>query len=269
MNMMTAAWLRPPEGPTAVLDETVLDETVLDKTGHDETGQAPAPHTAAPLPRLFQGLAPALRRRVLTAFTQEVFRDGGEVPSDLLGHGAVAVVLRGTLREDIADSDGTTRLIGLTFAGEVIAPLGPQPAATRLRAIGETVVMRCEAAAFDALLATVPALRAAYIDGLGAHFAQVRHWQVLLGSRTASERVASLMLWLRQRQGCPEAFALHVNRRELGQLTFLTLETVSRQMKALERIGAIALPTPSHVRICDPALLLAESGAAPIARCAA
>ncbi|NVK61301.1 MAG: winged helix-turn-helix domain-containing protein, partial [Rhodobacteraceae bacterium] len=51
-----------------------------------------------------------------------------------------------------------------------------------------------------------------------------------------------------------------VTRTELGQMAGLTMETVSRQVRALEKAGVIDLPLPSRVRVIDPGALRSLSG---------
>jgi len=46
-------------------------------------------------------------------------------------------------------------------------------------------------------------------------------------------------------------------------LTGLTLETVSRQMRALEKAGLIAMPLPTRVRVLDAVALHELTGDAP------
>ena len=66
----------------------------------------------------------------------------------------------------------------------------------------------------------------------------------------------------------PGEMHLPLSRCELGQVTGLTLETVSRQMRTLEKVGVIALPLPTHVRVLDACALNTMTGTAPARRAA-
>lgn len=220
-------------------------------------------------PRLFRGLTAPQMAMARRAFTQDVFPDGDPVPRQEAGIPHVGIVLRGALREDIVEADGVSRLFGLTFAGEVLSPLGPRTGGARLTAQGETAMLLCEADAFSELLNAIPRLRMNYLEELQDRLAEARQWQVLLGRKTAAERVATMLFWFWDRQDRPAELDLRLKRSEIGALLGLTFETVSRQFKALEQSGAIALPQPSCVRICDPQGLHALSGEAPASRRAA
>jgi CRP/FNR family transcriptional regulator len=93
---------------------------------------------------------------------------------------------------------------------------------------------------------------------------EAREWMLLLGRKSAIERVASLMLYLAERSGsrvpCAEispekTVELPLSRTEMADFLGLTLETVVRMLKKLEQSGAIALTPPRGMRVLDPASL--------------
>jgi CRP/FNR family transcriptional regulator len=95
-----------------------------------------------------------------------------------------------------------------------------------------------------------------------------REWMLLLGRKTAREKVASLINIFARRaasmhQGRIEAtltMRLPMTREQMADYLGVTLETVSRQMSALKREGIIELPEARLLSICDPEGLLAASG---------
>lgn len=217
-------------------------------------------------PKLFRGLTAPQMTLVRRAFTEELFHDGEPVPRE---EPLVGFVLQGALREDIADADGSDRLFGMSFAGEILSPVGRRTGNAQLTALGETTVVFCEAGAFDALLHEIPRLRMNYLNALQDRIAEARRWQVMLGRKTAMERVATMLFCFWERQGRPNTMSLRLRRAEIGQLLCLTFETVSRQIKALEQAGVIELPQPSCVRLRDPQHLYVASGEASVLRRAA
>ncbi len=244
MNMMTAAWHLAEPTPKAEIRPTI--------------------------PPLLRDLPAQQREAALAAFTELRIVDGAALPSELIGPLDFAILVEGCLREDMTDANCETGLLGLTFAGEAVMPeITGREGATTLRAIGPVTLLHCPAARFHELLSEMPQLRAAYVEAIHSRLAEARRWQVLLGAKRAAARVASLLAWFWDRQGRLASLDLHLGRRELGQLTFLTLETFSRQIKALERTGAIALPSPGRVEVLNPDLLLAEAGSCCAARLAA
>ena len=76
-----------------------------------------------------------------------------------------------------------------------------------------------------------------------------REWMLLLGRKTAREKIASLLAIIARRDAAlqPAAepgvlvFDLPLTREQMADYLGLTLETVSRQMSALKKDGVISL----------------------------
>lgn len=221
-----------------------------------------------PRPDLFHGLSKAQTRQIRRAFKSETYEDGESLPRSGVDAPFVGLVLSGVLREDRATPEGGSHLLGLTFAGEAFALQSRDRAKGTLTAIGETEVLTCEYATFERLAVAIPRLRLNLLHLVQDQLAQAQYWQLLLGRKTAHERITSMLRCFHQRQGQPDEVDLAVKRADLGQLTGLKLETVSRQMRALERAGLIAMPQPSRVRIKDAATLKAETGDSSVRRAA-
>ena len=87
---------------------------------------------------------------------------------------------------------------------------------------------------------------------------------LLLGKKTATERIATLLLEMSARlgeTGCSadnnalDAFELPLDRQQMGDVLGLTIETVSRQLSLLKADGVINLPDRRTVAIQDRARL--------------
>ncbi len=95
-----------------------------------------------------------------------------------------------------------------------------------------------------------------------------REWMLLLGRKTAREKVASLIdIFLRRAAGASRVEAvegrtieLPMTREQMADYLGVTLETVSRQMSALKREGIIELREARIVAVPDMARLQHESG---------
>jgi CRP-like cAMP-binding protein len=207
-------------------------------------------------------------RLVQRSFALETFVDGDTLPHDPSDAPFVGLVRAGVLREDLRTRDGQRHLLALTFAGETLSPLLPRRTQRQLSAMGPTEVLTCGRDDFDRLAATIPRLRLNLLRLVQDQLAEAQRWQVLLGRMAAPERVAAMLAWFLDRQGAPDEKHLPLSRCELGQLTGLTLETVSRQMRALEKAGVIALPLPTRIRVLDACALNAMTGTAPARRAA-
>ncbi|NNL73145.1 MAG: helix-turn-helix domain-containing protein, partial [Silicimonas sp.] len=95
-----------------------------------------------------------------------------------------------------------------------------------------------------------------------------RDWMLLLGRKTAREKIASLLAIIARRAslegtllpGLAVSFDLPLTREAMSDYLGLTLETVSRQISALKRDGLIRLEGNRHVIVPDMRRLLDETG---------
>ena len=95
-----------------------------------------------------------------------------------------------------------------------------------------------------------------------------REWMLVLGRKTAREKIASLLSILARRDASLHlgvvsgtmVFDLPLTREAMADYLGLTLETVSRQMSALKKDGVIVLEGKRHVTVPDFDRLLDEAG---------
>jgi CRP-like cAMP-binding protein len=82
--------------------------------------------------------------------------------------------------------------------------------------------------------------------------ASMQEHQLLLGRKSALEKLASFLLVLARRSGDEGAsFKLPMTRTDIADYLGLTIETVSRNMTKLKLSGVIDLPQTTTVRVCD------------------
>ncbi|HTW53679.1 MAG TPA: helix-turn-helix domain-containing protein [Stellaceae bacterium] len=74
---------------------------------------------------------------------------------------------------------------------------------------------------------------------------------LLLGRMTASERVASFLIELAERCDVRRMLDVPMSRNDIADYLGLTIETVCRVLSAMKRDGAIAIPHPHRIEICD------------------
>ena len=78
---------------------------------------------------------------------------------------------------------------------------------------------------------------------------------LLLGRRSAVEKVAAFLLeWARHAGGC-QTITLAMTRQDIADYLGLTIETVSRTLSQLERDAVIEIPTAREIRLKDLAAL--------------
>ncbi len=97
---------------------------------------------------------------------------------------------------------------------------------------------------------------------LGPPAAQYR--VLLIGRKTALERVASFLLILMRRmqlKGKPDTVLLPMTRTDIGDYLGLTIETVSRSLSKLKRDRVVRFLTAQELQIVDPKRMAALAGA--------
>ena len=123
---------------------------------------------------------------------------------------------------------------------------------------------------FDAFAREHPALEHKLLQRTLAELDRTRRWMLLLGRKSASEKLATFLLEMSERlidPGCGDApelplkrFALPFSRQQVADVLGLTIETVSRQFTRMKAEGLIDLPSRREVIILDHAALSAEAG---------
>ncbi|MEN3973043.1 helix-turn-helix domain-containing protein [Sphingomicrobium sp. XHP0235] len=156
---------------------------------------------------------------------------------------------------------GTDRdqIICFAFGGELLALSGSSQSQYSLHAM-----TACHLVAFpaDELTQTATENSDAARIILESSFAaldRAREKSVLLGRKTASERMASFLLSMADRIGksCGKTISLHLpmTRREIAESLGLTIETVSRQLTVLRSHSIIRTQGRSEICILDTAQL--------------
>jgi CRP/FNR family transcriptional regulator len=98
-----------------------------------------------------------------------------------------------------------------------------------------------------------------------------RNWMLILGRKTAREKIASLIAILAKRESnmghrpvaTPIELELPLTREAMADYLGLTLETVSRQMSALKAEGIIELASARRVKVPNLARLTLAAGDEP------
>lgn len=181
------------------------------------------------------------RRRTVKA-GQPIFADAAEVPM-------VANIVSGVVRLSKSLADGRTQIVGLMFPTEFLGR--PFAGGSGMMAEAATNVVLCSFTQrqMEQLLVNHGALQEHFVRRTIEQLDAARDWMLLLGRKTALERVASFLLLCADRMhpmdcqgvghpaGAP--VELPLSRTETADFLGLTLETVGRMIKKLEQSGLI------------------------------
>lgn len=167
----------------------------------------------------------------------------------------VFTVVRGVVGLHKALPDGRRQTTGFLFAGDVIGLASRVVNACAAEAITDVEVCRFARPRFEMYMDNHPELRARLLRMTADELSAAHDQMLLLGRKTARERVASFLLQLADRAVAREMPAspvvLPMRRLEIADYLGLTIETVSRTFTNLARAGVIELVDTGTVRIAS------------------
>jgi CRP/FNR family transcriptional regulator len=151
-------------------------------------------------------------------------------------------------------SDGRRQIVGFAMPGDFLGLAMTRANAFSADAVGAVTACRFSREAFGALLEAKPRLLLRLHELATHELTLAQDQMVLLGRRTAEEKVAAFLLSMRERWARVTHAHLHVplpmSRQDIGDFLGLTVETVSRMMTKLAREKLIVV-VPDGVRILD------------------
>ncbi|MBD3763883.1 MAG: Crp/Fnr family transcriptional regulator [Rhodobacterales bacterium] len=180
----------------------------------------------------------------------------------------VASVVTGVATLTQTMEDGRRQMVGMLLPSDFVGRPGRQNAAYDVTATTDLVMCCFRKKPFEELMATTPHIAQRLLEMTLDELDAAREWMLLLGRKTAREKIASLLaiigrrdaaLHLARRSG-PMVFDLPLTREEMADYLGLTLETVSRQVSALKRDGVIQLEGKRHIIVPNLDRLLEEAG---------
>jgi len=182
----------------------------------------------------------------------------------------VANVIEGVLKLSTGTEDGREQIVGMVFPSDFIGRPFGSTTGHGVTALTEARVCVFNRRDFDAFAREHPALEHKLLQRTLDELDRTRRWMLLLGRKSASEKVASFLLELADRvatPGCAEGASpahidldLPVSRQQIADVLGLTIETVSRQFTRLKADGIVAIPGRRQVIVLDRAALAAEAG---------
>ena len=163
----------------------------------------------------------------------------------------------GLLRLSKLLPDGRRQIAGFLFAGDFLGITMEDEHAFTAEAITPSKLCQFSRARFDSFVNSHPRLERR-LYAIAAHeLAAARQQVVLLGRKTAAERVASFLLMLdaRRTESSGEVLNGDINlpmsRSDIADYLGLRIETVSRELSALKASRVIRLTSIQSVRFVD------------------
>jgi CRP/FNR family transcriptional regulator len=181
-----------------------------------------------------------------------------------------ATVLSGVVKLSKTLSDGRQQIVALLFPGDFLG----RPYRAEFPYTAETameVQLCCYGRAyFEGFLEEHSALKQMFLERTLDAVDAARDWMLLLGRKTAREKVAALLLTILRRTSLPcpilegtdsGQLILPLTRNEMADYLGLRVETVSRRLKRLEEDGGIIKRIdPRHILVPDARALAQIAG---------
>lgn len=169
---------------------------------------------------------------------------------------SVYTLTSGTLRLSKLLPDGRRQIAGFIFPGDFLGLTMEDEHAFTAEAIADAELCRFPRRRFDGFLDEHPHLERRLYTLAAHELAAARQQVVLLGRKTAAERVISFLLMLgsrcRKDGGVADEVHLPMSRSDIADYLGLRIETVSRELSALKAARLIQLTDTHTVRLLDP-----------------
>lgn len=178
----------------------------------------------------------------------------------------VASVVSGIATLTQTMEDGRRQMVGLLLPSDFVGRPGRSQAAYDVTAVTDLVMCCFRKKPFEEMMGTTPHISQRLLEMTLDELDAAREWMLLLGRKTAREKIASLLAILARRDASLKAgvgacsFDLPLTREAMADYLGLTLETVSRQISALKREGIIELEGKRHVKVADIDRLIELTG---------
>ena len=180
----------------------------------------------------------------------------------------VGSVVTGIATLTQAMEDGRTQMVGLLLPSDFVGRPGRDGSPYDVVATSDVVMCCFRKRPFEQMMQETPHIAQRLLEMTLDELDAAREWMLVLGRKTAREKIASLLSIIARRdpqQMNPPrpgavVFDLPLTREAMADYLGLTLETVSRQISALRRDGVIALEDKRHVTVPDMRRLLDEAG---------
>lgn len=157
--------------------------------------------------------------------------------------------------------DGRRQITGFLFAGDFIGLASGTTYAFSAEAIEDVTLCRFRKSEYWALIRSRPTLEGALLERATHEIAAAQNQMLLLGRKSARERVASFLVDLPARDPARPTqdgvVNLPMTRSEIADYLGLTIETVSRELTKLKAAGIVTPLTLHALHVDQPEALKA------------
>lgn len=180
-----------------------------------------------------RGPAPLAQRRYF-AKGEELFAQGEDAD-------CFFKVVSGTVRTCKLLSDGRRQIDAFHLAGDIFGLESSREHHFTAEAVEEVEVLAFRRSQFTSLMHDDPEFGDQLMEAMLASLDRAHDHMVLLGRKTAQEKIATFLLDMAARLAKTDRFELPMQRADIADHLGLTIETVSRTLTQMVREGLIKL----------------------------
>ena len=155
-------------------------------------------------------------------------------------------VVAGTVRSYKLLSDGRRQIDAFHLAGDIFGIEAGAEHRFSAEAVGGVAVIAYRRSALDRLTREHPAFGEQVMSSMIRSLERAQDHMLLLGRKTAQEKIATFLLDLAERMHEDDRFELPMLRSDIADHLGLTIETVSRTLAEFARKGLIKLAAGSR-----------------------
>lgn len=218
-------------------------------------------------------LCAALSKEELASLNQIArhrrLRNGQRILSEQERPSCLGIIVAGTVKLTKVLSDGRQQIVALLFPSDFVGQPYDTPCSYHAEAASDVTLCTFPAAQFEELMQRHPRIESRLFRHMLDRLEAAQDWMMLLGRKTAQEKVASLFLMIARRSrelGCQETgdskevdLDLPLSRTDIADFLGLTIETVCRQLRILKNDGVIELDGRKRLTVLDMSKLEAAS----------
>jgi len=185
--------------------------------------------------------------RIPLADGQSIFQEGDEADF-------VYNILEGAVRLFKLLPDGRRQITGFLYSSDFLGLALKEHYAYSAEAVSGAVICRFPRGKLERLLDEFPKLEKRLLNEASNELIAAQDQMLLLGRKTAAERLSTFLDALARRQGVREeggVIELLMTRTDIADYLGLTIETVSRTFTKLRKSGVIDVPDAHTITITN------------------
>jgi CRP/FNR family transcriptional regulator len=168
-------------------------------------------------------------------------------------------ILEGVVRTSKLLFDGRRQVLSFGYPGDIVGLSHDQFYHSDCEAVSDVKLRVHHKNAFNASFSNEPEFGKQLLKFAAAEMNNMQEHFIMLGRKSATEKVASFLTALLDRVGekkeCRTCFNLPMSRSDIADFLGLTIETISRTLTKLREEGIIELPNKHRVCVCKPQTL--------------